>query len=139
MEIAKTVGAQHQREKSEKMNSHGVNGKNILRLATSFMSGNFLTRSQTIQFLPFLFFLSLMAMIYIANGFYAERKIRKIIGLTSEIKELHSEYIISKSQLMLISKQSEVAKNAAAMGIMEADSPPKKITIIPGSFIHGRK
>lgn len=102
------------------------------KIARSFMSvfsGSFLTRQRTMNFLPFILFLSLMAIGYIANGYYAEEKIRQLNQLNNQLKELHSEYIISKSDLMFISKQSEVAKSTELIGIKESVVPPKKIII----------
>jgi hypothetical protein len=101
----------------------------VVRSFQNVVSGNFLSREETMRFLPFLLFLSLIAVFYIANGYYAESKMRKQNKLTDELKELRSEYIITKSDLMFISKQSEVARAAAPLGIKESVVPPKKIVI----------
>ena len=93
-------------------------------------TGSFLAKESYVQQLPFLFFLVFMALCYISNGYYAEQKIREINNITSELKELKSQYIISKSELMFISKQSEVAKAAEPLGIKESVVPPKKITVL---------
>jgi hypothetical protein len=45
------------------------------------------------------------------------------------LKELRSEYITTKSDLMIISKQSEVAEATLKMGLKELTSPPKKIVL----------
>ncbi|MCC6690362.1 MAG: hypothetical protein IT235_02405 [Bacteroidia bacterium] len=103
--------------------------KKVIRSFQSVVSGNFLSREETTRLLPFMLFLSLLALIYIANGYYAEAKIRKQNKLTGELKELHSEYIITKSDLMFMSKQSEVAKSTAQFGIKESVVPPKKIVV----------
>lgn len=95
----------------------------------SFISGSFLTKEETLKLMPFVFFMSAMAIIYIANGYYAEQKIRELNTLTNELKELKSEYIISKSDLMFISKQSEVAKASMSLEIKESVIPPKKILV----------
>lgn len=104
-----------------------VNG--IARTFIAIISGNFLTREKTVKLLPFFLFLSFMAMGYIANGYYAEEKIRKLNSITNELKELRSEYITIKSDLMFVSKQSEVAKAAEFMGIKESVVPPRKIVV----------
>lgn len=106
-----------------------MEAKKVVKSFQSVVSGNFLSREETMRFLPFLLFISLLAVIYIANGYYAEAKMRKQNKLTEELKELRSEYIITKSDLMFISKQSEVAKAALAMGLKESVVPPKKITV----------
>lgn len=102
----------------------------VVRSIGSVVSGNFLSSDQTVRLLPFIFFLGFLAICYIANGYYAEKKVKQMNQVANDIKELKSEYIITKSDLMFISKQSEVAKIAAAIGIVEAkDDPPKKIIV----------
>jgi hypothetical protein len=93
------------------------------------VNGNFLTKDFTLQQLPFVFFLTLIAILYISNTYYAEKTVRKINAVTNELKELRSEYITIKSDLMFISKQSEVANAASKYGIKESVVPPKKIVI----------
>lgn len=101
----------------------------LSRSVSSVVSGSFLTREETRNQLPFILFLTLIAMCYISNTYYAERTVRKINQVSNEIKELRSEYITTKSDLMFISKQSEVARAAAEYGIRESVVPPKKIVI----------
>ena len=98
-------------------------GKPIIEI----ISGNFLTKENTLRQLPFLLFLMLMAMIYIANSYYAEKTVRDINRVNNELKELRSEFITSKSDLMFISKQSEVARAVLPLGIKENTVPPGKI------------
>ncbi len=99
------------------------------RTFLDLVNGNFLTKDFTLQQLPFVFFLTLMAILYISNTYYAEKTVRRINNVTNELKELRSEYITTKSDLMFISKQSEVAKAALNYGIKESVVPPKKIVI----------
>jgi ABC-type transport system involved in cytochrome bd biosynthesis fused ATPase/permease subunit len=102
----------------------------VARSVTNVISGSFLSSDQTLKLLPFVFFLCFLAICYIANGYYAEQKVKQLNRVTNQLKELKSEYIITKSELMFVSKQSEVAKTAAGIGIIEAkDDPPKKIVI----------
>lgn len=99
----------------------------VVRPLLSVFSGSFLAKESTFRFFPFLIFLSAMALVYIANGYYAESNVRKVNILTNEIKEKKSEYIIAKSELMFMSKQSEVAKSAEKQGLFETVEPPLKI------------
>jgi hypothetical protein len=100
-------------------------GKSISTVVT----GNFLTREEIVQQLPFILFLMGLALVYIANTYYAERTLRDINTVTNQIKELRSEYITSKSDLMFISKQSEVAKACEPLGVKESLVPPVKLEV----------
>jgi hypothetical protein len=101
----------------------------ITRSISDVVSGNFLSKEAVIKYLPFIFYLAILAICYIANGYYAEEKVRELNKVTNDLKELRSEYIISKSDLMFISKQSEVAKATTSLGIKESVVPPKKILL----------
>ncbi len=81
--------------------------------------------------LPFIFYIAFLSFIYIANARYAERKIRKIQTLQSEIQKVSWEYLSIKSDLMLKSMQTEVSKEADRRGlrINELKSPPNKIIV----------
>ena len=102
------------------------------KIARSFLnifSGNFLSKDNVILQLPFILFLTVVGLGYIANGYYAEKSVREISRINTSLKELKSEYIISKSELMFMSNQSEVAHAAAPLGLKESTVPPKKIVV----------
>ena len=99
----------------------------LAKALSSVFSGTFLTNESTLRHVPFLLFLAFIAILYIANGYHADDKIREVNRITNELKELRSEYISTKSDLMFVSKQSEVAKAAEPMGIKEPIVPPMKI------------
>ena len=96
---------------------------------SSVFSGTFLSSDKTLKHLPFILFLALGAIFYIANGYYADDKIRQVNKISNQLKELRSEYISTKSDLMFASKQSEVAKSAESMGLKEPVVPPTKIEV----------
>lgn len=95
----------------------------ILRVFNKIDKGIF------VRFMPFLFFLAVLGLIYIANGYYADRTIREIDRTSKEIKELKSEYITTKAELMQKSIQSEVAKVVEPYGIKPSVVSPKKIVV----------
>ncbi|MCX8019439.1 MAG: FtsL-like putative cell division protein [Chitinophagaceae bacterium] len=76
--------------------------------------------------IPFFLFISLLATLYIYNGHYAEKTLRKINKLSKEVKELQYEYLDIKSKLLLKAKLSEVKNAAEPLGLIEADN----ITVI---------
>ena len=78
--------------------------------------------------MPFIFFIGLIAILYIANTYYAEKTIREINQTKRELKDLRAEYIYTKSELMFSSRQSEISKMVADMEIKQSVVPPRKIT-----------
>lgn len=104
--------------------------KGVLAKALSkVFSGTFLTNERTLQHLPFILFLAITAILYIGNGYYADGKIRQVNKTSNQLKELRSEYISTKSELMFASKQSEVAKAMETEGLKEPVVPPIKIEV----------
>ena len=96
-----------------------------------FIGGGFLTSDNVIKQIPYILFLTIIAIIYIGNRYQAEKIVRESIVLNNEVKELRSEAITTTSELMYISKQSEVAKLVEKKGLdlKEAVVPPQKIVI----------
>lgn len=96
-----------------------------------FIDGTLLTRELVLGQLPFVLFLMGLAMIYIANRYHSESVIRQINKVQNEIKDLRSEHISVSSELMFLSKQSEVSRLSAekGIGLTEATEPPFKISV----------
>jgi hypothetical protein len=113
----------------------------VVRSVANVVSGSFLSKESTVKNLPFIFFLSFLAICYIANGYYADDQVRKVNSLTNEIKELRTQYIVVKDSLVIKSKQTEVAKALAKQqtGIKESVVPPKKIVVAPPSLPKGEE
>lgn len=124
-EVAAVVEKTPVSVKPSKPRKKGVLAKGL----SSVFSGTFLTNEKNLKHLPYILFLGLMAIFYIANGYYADDKIREENKTTNRLKELRSEYISIKSDLMFASKQSEVAKSAEALGLKEPVVPPVKIEV----------
>ena len=77
-----------------------------------------------VQHLPFFLFLSALAVVYIYNGHYSDKIIKSISRTNKELTELQYEYKTMKSEVMFRSKQSEIAKSVAPLGLMELTTPP---------------
>ena len=113
----------------EKKSTPKKQGNKVARSVLNIFSGSFLSKDYVILQLPFILFLTVVGLGYIANGYYAEKSVREISHINTELKELKSEYIISKSELMFMSNQSEVAHSVAPSGLKESTVPPKKIVV----------
>jgi hypothetical protein len=103
-------------------------GQKVGRAIKEFLGGEILKVS-TFRLFPYLVFITFLAFVYIANNYYAERKIRQINKLRKELKEIRYEYITTKSKLTDLTKQSQLAKRLDHTGIKESTDPIKTITI----------
>lgn len=80
-----------------------------------------------LKHLPFFLFLSLLAIIYIANGHWADTMLRDISKTSREVKEKQYEYKSLKSIEMYKSRESQVVQAAAPLGLKPAQQPPVTI------------
>ncbi len=101
----------------------------IQQWITSLMDGSFLSGDSTARNIPFALFLCLLVGFYIANTYNAERTIRQTSRITKELKDLRSEYITLKSELVYNSNPSQVAEKLVKLGIFEAKEPPRTLYI----------
>lgn len=95
------------------------------------LDGSLIANDFILKQLPYIVFLVILAFVYIANRYHAEKMVRESIELSKEISELRSQAITISSELMFISKQSEVAKlvESRGIGLKESVEPPRKIII----------
>lgn len=77
----------------------------------------------------FLMFLSLLGVIYIANGHWADDTMREINITTKQVKDMEYEYKNLKSLEMYRSRESQVTQAAAALGLEPATEPPVKLNV----------
>ena len=111
-----------------KIESKELEGKKT-NLLKDLIDGTILTRQVMSNQLPFIIFLSMMAGTYIGNRYHAEKVIRDMAKLQVEVKDLRAQAITTASELMFISKQSEVVKMVKEnqLGLEESLEPPYKI------------
>ena len=84
----------------------------------------FLTHAWVARNIPFFLFLAMLAVIYIFNGHYADKMVRRISASEKHIKELEFEYKTVKSDVIFRSKASELSKAVASLGLKELTVPP---------------
>jgi hypothetical protein len=117
-------------EKGEPGNSNdpGVKEKKKIRIK-ELIDGTILVRENMIRQLPYVIFLTALGIIYIGNRFHAERMVRQINDLKIEVNNLRSEQITTTSELMNISRPSEVSElvQSRNIGLKESTVPPKKL------------
>ncbi len=93
------------------------------------LKGNLFSYDFVLVYLPFVFFLGGLSMVYIANNYYAVKTIMKIAKEKKELKELRYEFITSSSSLMQMISQSAIAgrMEIKSKGLKESTTPPFKI------------
>ena len=76
----------------------------------------------------YLLFLVFLAFIYINNHYSVEALLKEHLALTREVKELKYEAITTSSELMFMSKQSEVVKRIQESGLeLEVLTTPPQV------------
>ena len=110
--------------------------RKFLALFRGVINGDFLSREIIFNNIPYLGFLTLVALVYISNTYYAEKTFRQIEKTKSELKEIRFQYVSAKSTLMYYSKLSEVSKRVHPLGLKELPKPPFKIFYNGDSLVH---
>ncbi len=93
---------------------------------------SFFEEGLPVKYLPKLLFVMLLTLLYIGNTHYGNRMNRNIQRLKLETEDLRADYTTLSSDYMEASKQSEVARKVAAIGLIESSSPPFRIGVPAG-------
>lgn len=122
-------GNKRKQKIKEKKTTHQDSVGSFGRATQDVLGGAILENKRARQIFPFLLFLAGLAFIYITNDYVLENKVRRIAKIEREIKELRYEYISVKSDLVTLSKQSQLEKRLESMGIKETTEPVKTLII----------
>ena len=90
----------------------------------SFFNAQWLTNNMN-----FFLFLSVMAILYIANGHWADKTLRSIDKTKKELRELQFEYKTVKSEVMYKSEEAQVLKAAEPLGLKISSEVPQRLQI----------
>ena len=77
--------------------------------------------------IPFFLFAALLTVLYIANGHFADKNLRKINATVKHLKEMEYEFKTVKRDVIFRSKESELAKAVEPLGLKELTAPPMKL------------
>jgi hypothetical protein len=115
-------------KRTNKGNTTKVTTGNLLK---DLLSGSMVTDKIILRNLGYLFLLTFLGAIYIANRFHAERITRETAKLQSEVKDLRAESLATSADLMYASKQSEVYRlvKERGLGLEELREPPYKLVV----------
>jgi len=93
------------------------------------LKARFLIEDDSIKNWRFIVFLIVLAIIMIANTQRFEQKIFKIAELSNQVKELRSEFVDRRSELMKLKMESTVSEKMAEKQIFPSTVPPTKIKV----------
>jgi hypothetical protein len=94
------------------------------------LKAKFLVNQDAVKNWRFIVFLIALAMIMIANIHHYEKKIFRIVELNKEVKELRSEFVDRRSELMKLKMESTISKKMEEKGIYPSNVPPTKIKVV---------
>ncbi|MBL7963083.1 MAG: hypothetical protein JNM31_04475 [Flavobacteriales bacterium] len=114
-------------EQPRKKKSSGAG--QVPRALIGILNGSFLTREHVLRNMPFILYVAVLMLCYIAYGYYTERTVRELDRTSTELKEMRSEYITVRSHLEKAEQQSQVASDIAALGLRESRVPPLRIRV----------
>lgn len=93
------------------------------------LKAKFLIDDDSMKNWRFIVFLIALAIIMIANTQRFEQKVFKINELTNEVKELRSEFVDRRSDLMKLRMESTVSQKMEEKQIFPSTVPPVKIKV----------
>lgn len=94
------------------------------------VSGDFLMDGLITRNLPFLLYITLLMILYVAYGYYVDNSIRSLVTEEKRAEELYSELQSLMEVYDQKSLQSKVAKDVNSYELYEAKDPPRIIEYI---------
>ena len=95
----------------------------------SLLKARFLINDDAVKNWRFIVFIILLAIIMIANTQRFEQKVFMIAELTNKVKELRSEFVDRRSELMKLKMESTVSEKMIEKEIFPSTVPPIKIKV----------
>lgn len=128
--MAENTYKKKETEKEEKVKGKTEPGRTVFQMIESSLGLNkVMIEGLPVKQVPRIIFIMTLLIFYIANTHYADKVVRNTAKAKSEVEDLRADYTTLKADLMFKSKQSEVAKRVAALGLEESLVPPYKIEI----------
>lgn len=93
------------------------------------LKGKFLIADDAMKNWRMLLFLSFLAIIMIASSHNAESKVHEIAKLNDEVRELRTQFVDGRTELMQLKMESSVIEKMTRKGIKRPTKPPLKIIV----------
>nr|WP_317631652.1 FtsL-like putative cell division protein [uncultured Flavobacterium sp.] len=103
----------------------------------SVLKAKYLSDKDAQQKWIFILFLLFLGILMIANSHLYESKSLKITSLNEEVKDLRSQFVDKRSELMEMKMESSISKKMERKGIYPSEVAPVKIKVKnnQGNFI----
>ena len=95
----------------------------------SLLKARFLLNEDAVKNWRFIVFVIFLGILMIANTQRFEQKVFKIVELTNKSKELRSEFVDKRSELMKLKMESTVSEKMVEKKIFPSTVPPMKIKV----------
>ncbi|MEO6174185.1 MAG: FtsL-like putative cell division protein [Flavobacterium circumlabens] len=93
------------------------------------LKARFLINDDAVKNWRFIVFIILLAIIMIANTQRYEQKVFEIAKLNNDVKELRSEFVDRRSELMKLKMESTISDKMLEKQIFPSTVPPVKIEV----------
>lgn len=95
------------------------------------LSGSMVSEKIILSNLGYVAVITVLLAVYIANRFHAEKITRQISKLQKEVKDLRAESLATSTDLMYVSRQSEVYRLVRDKGLNleELKTPPYRLIV----------
>jgi type II secretory pathway component PulL len=93
------------------------------------LKGRFLIEEDALKNWMFILFLTFLALMMISSSHRVDRKVQIIAKLTKKKKELRSQFVATRSDLMKLKMESTVVAKLENKGLFVSEEPPVKIKI----------
>ena len=95
----------------------------------SLIKMDFLTKNDSYKNWRMIFFISFLTLIMISSGHSSDNKVFRISDLNHEIRALKSEFVIQRSELMILKMESNVTNKLSKRKVQRSKEPAIKIII----------
>lgn len=96
----------------------------------NIIKAKFLVEGQSLKNWLFIICIIFWTLVVIANNHLYEEKMIKAKELTEQVKELRSEFVDKRSELMQLRMESNISVQMQQNQILPSTVPPKKIKVV---------
>ncbi len=95
----------------------------------NILKGKFLVDEDAKKNWGFIIFLTGLALLMITSSHQIDNKVQKIAILNKIKRELRSQFVATKSDLMKLKMESSISKRLEENGLFISQTPPQKIKV----------